>query len=155
MKTLGVISCTKSKLDYPCDAYKMYSKSTLFRYLYSYCCLKYSRVIILSAKYGLLEPLTRIEPYEKTLLKMTRLEIIEWSAKVRNQLVTCPTPREDYVWHFHMGKVYLNNFPFQSLTDLGINFIKHYFPGGIGTTMGHYKKEVEHLRSQEQFTHGG
>jgi len=55
-KTLGLISCTKSKRNYSCPAKEMYSASELFRKAYDNCIKNYDHVAILSAKYGLLLP---------------------------------------------------------------------------------------------------
>lgn len=56
MRSLGLISCTKSKQNYPCNASAMYQASDLFRKAYSYATKNYDVVAILSAKYGLLLP---------------------------------------------------------------------------------------------------
>jgi len=67
VKSLGLVSCASSKQDYPCKASEMYSASDFFRKAYSYATKNYDFVAILSAKYGLLFPDDKIEPYDLTL----------------------------------------------------------------------------------------
>ena len=144
MKTLGVISCTKSKQDYTCAAGEMYQKSTLFRYLWKYCSLKYDNILIVSAKYGLLIPSQLVSPYEKTLLKMNKVEIVEWSDYIVSQLGNTKFEElYEYEWNFHLGQKYLKHFPFSALDYYNVSYKPHSFPGGIGTTVGYFKKEVE------------
>ena len=71
LKSLGLISCTKSKQSYSCRASEMYQASDLFRKAYSYATENYDFVAILSAKYGLLFPDDKIEPYDLTLNDMS------------------------------------------------------------------------------------
>jgi methionyl-tRNA formyltransferase len=70
-KTLGLVSCAKSKRSYPCTAKEMYQPSDLFRKAYGYAVKRYDLVAILSAKYGLLLPDEVIEPYDLTLNMMS------------------------------------------------------------------------------------
>ena len=86
LKTLGLISCTKSKQNYPCKASEMYSNSNLFRKAYAYATKNYDFVAILSAKYGLLFPDDEIEPYNLTLNNMKPLQRKEWAKKVFDQM---------------------------------------------------------------------
>jgi len=86
LKNLGLISCTKKKRSYPCKASEMYSASDLFRKAYAYAAKNYDFVAILSAKYGLLFPDDRIEPYNLTLNDMSSDEVKEWSEKVFKQM---------------------------------------------------------------------
>jgi hypothetical protein len=47
---------------------------------------RFDRWFILSAKYGLVEPSTVIQPYEKTLKKMAKPERLRWAQKVFKEL---------------------------------------------------------------------
>jgi hypothetical protein len=40
---------------------------------------------ILSARYGLLRPIQRVEPYEKTLLSMRKLDRLHWADQVQKR----------------------------------------------------------------------
>ena len=106
MKSLGLISCTKSKRDYPCKASEMYSASDLFRKAYSYATKKYDFVAILSAKYGLLSPDDRIEPYNLTLNDMNSQQRKKWAEKVFSQMKTRFRLKDFDEVFFHAGKKY-------------------------------------------------
>lgn len=106
MKTLGIISCTKKKKDYPCKASEMYSASDLFRKAYAYCAKKYDNVAILSAKYGLLFPFEEIEPYDVTLNNMGIDEVKKWSDQVLQQFPVKIELHDLGKVYFHAGKRY-------------------------------------------------
>ena len=106
LKTLGLISCTKKKKDYPCKASEMYSASDLFRKAYAYCTKKYGKVAILSAKYGLLLPNEEIEPYNVTLKDMSVDQVKKWSDKVFQQFLVKISWNDLGTIYFHAGKRY-------------------------------------------------
>lgn len=86
MKKIVLISCVKSKLNYPAKAKDLYT-STLFKSNLQYAYqLKPDAIYILSAKYGLLDLEQMIDPYEMTLNKMSEAEKKIWSRKVLNAL---------------------------------------------------------------------
>jgi cytoplasmic iron level regulating protein YaaA (DUF328/UPF0246 family) len=106
MKTLGLISCTKKKQNYPCKASEMYSASDLFRKAYKYCTKKYDDVAILSAKYGILYPAEEIEPYNLTLKNMSVDQVKKWSEEVFQQFLIKVDLRDLGKVYFHAGKRY-------------------------------------------------
>lgn len=81
-----LISCASRKLPTRSKAKDLYI-STLFdlnlRFAYS---MNPDAVYILSAKHGLLNLETEIDPYNLTLNNMTQREIKEWALKVISQL---------------------------------------------------------------------
>ena len=81
-----LISCASKKLPTRSKAKDLYI-STLFnlnlRFAYS---MNPDAVYILSAKHGLLNLETAIDPYNLTLNNMTQREIKEWALKVISQL---------------------------------------------------------------------
>jgi hypothetical protein len=86
MAKIVLISCAKKKLFQRSKAKDLYV-STLFKYNLQYAkSLKPDKIFILSAKYGLLDLEQEIEPYDKTLNKMTSREVEEWSNGVISQL---------------------------------------------------------------------
>jgi hypothetical protein len=105
-KTLGLISCTKRKKDYPCKASEMYSASDLFRKAYHYCSKKYDSVAILSAKYGLIYPFEEIEPYDVTLNNMSIDQVKKWSDQVFQQFLVKIELHGLSRVYFHAGKRY-------------------------------------------------
>ena len=85
---IALISCTKLKQFYPCEAQEMYLLSQLFKKASYYIKRQnYDKWFILSAKYGLLNPNDIIEPYDLTLNNMKSEDIKKWSQKVFNQLI--------------------------------------------------------------------
>lgn len=135
MKTLGLISCTKSKQDYPCKASEMYSASDLFRKAYFYATKNYDFVAILSAKYGLLFPDDKIKPYDLTLNNMKSQQRKEWAERVFSQMKTRLSLSEFDKIFFHAGKKYREHL-IPKLENKGIR----------------YKAPLGHLRIGEQMT---
>ena len=77
-----LISCVKLKRTSPCAAGEMYI-SPLFGKMLAYAnSLRPRRIYILSAKYGLLDLKTIIEPYEQTLNKMRSSARVAWAQGV-------------------------------------------------------------------------
>ena len=85
---IALISCTKLKQSYPCEAQEMYLPSQLFKKAINYIKQKnYDKWFILSAKYRLLNPSDLIEPYDLTLNNIKLEKVKKWSEQVFNQLV--------------------------------------------------------------------
>ena len=101
-----MISCTKSKRNYPCAAKEMYSASELFRKAYYYCIKNYDYVAILSAKYGLLLPDEKIDPYDLTLKSMSDSEQMKWAEGVLTQLNDKLSMKDVSKVFFHAGLTY-------------------------------------------------
>ena len=140
MKTLGLISCTKSKKDYPCEASEMYSASDLFRKAYSYAIKNYDFVTILSAKYGLLFPDDKIEPYNLTLNNMNASKRKEWAGKVFTQMKNRLKLEDFAKVFFHAGKKY-REYLIPKLENLGIRCEVPLEHLGIGEQMAWYSKQ--------------
>ncbi|MFA5992549.1 MAG: DUF6884 domain-containing protein [Candidatus Pacearchaeota archaeon] len=86
MTKIALISCASKKVNSKTKAQNLYI-SPLFKYNLKYAkSLSPDRIFILSAKYGLLDLNEEIEPYNKTLNKMSSEEIEEWAGLVLNQL---------------------------------------------------------------------
>lgn len=82
---IAFIGCSLKKRNSPCRAEEMY-QGDFFKKALFYCKKKYDKVFILSAKYGLLELDTLIEPYDMTLTKFTTLQKKRWAFNVKKQL---------------------------------------------------------------------
>ena len=106
LKSLGLISCTKSKQSYPCRASKMYQASDLFRKAYAYATKNYDLVAILSAKYGLLFPNDKIEPYDLTLNDMNSHQRKQWAERVFRQMRNRLKLEDFDKVFFHAGNKY-------------------------------------------------
>jgi hypothetical protein len=85
-RKLGLVSCTKSKREYPCPARQLYDRSNLFKRAFSYATEHYNSVGILSAKYGLLLPNEEAAPYNLTLNSMNAAQRRRWSERAFRQL---------------------------------------------------------------------
>ena len=84
----------------------MYSPSSLFRKAYQYATKNYGMVVILSAKYGLLLPDDRIEPYDLTLTAMSKQQRKEWANNVFEQMRKRLDLKKIESAYFHTGKKY-------------------------------------------------
>jgi uncharacterized protein DUF6884 len=86
MKKIVLLSCVSKKRQHKTKASDLYT-SPLFRFALQYARnQKPDAVFILSAKYGLLDLDTEIEPYDITLNKMTSAQRKEWAKEVAAQL---------------------------------------------------------------------
>lgn len=86
MKMIVLISCLSKKLPYRAKAKDLYI-STLFIYNIKYAMsLSPDMILILSAKYGLLELNDEIDTYDETLNTKSIWEIKAWAEKVLNAL---------------------------------------------------------------------
>ena len=81
-----LIACVSKKKSRKCKAKDLYD-SPWFRLAYRYAqSLNPDQVFILSAKYGLVNPHTEIEPYETTLNTMSDRDITAWANRVMEAL---------------------------------------------------------------------
>jgi cytoplasmic iron level regulating protein YaaA (DUF328/UPF0246 family) len=86
MSTIILISCVGKKLQQKTETQNLYI-STLFKKSLKYAkSLKPDKIYVLSAEYGLLDLNQKIEPYDKTLNKMSSNEIRKWANSVLDQL---------------------------------------------------------------------
>lgn len=100
---IGLIGCTKRKLDYPCPARELYTASILFRRAKAYCEHHYDAWYVLSAKHGLVHPDTVIAPYDVALKQMKRPARRAWGESVSRQLQELG----QHTFYAHAGKDYL------------------------------------------------
>jgi ribosomal protein S27AE len=83
---VGLVSCSKEKLKGPAYARELYSPSWVFERCRRYVEARCAEWLILSAKYGLVEPTAVIEYYDKTLSKMPKRERDAWARDVQAAL---------------------------------------------------------------------
>lgn len=87
MVKIALIGCTARKQDYTCSAIEMYTKSSYFNLKLDYCKkINVDKIFILSAKYGLLDSDTVIEPYNIHLKSTSKQYKLNWSKNVLNDL---------------------------------------------------------------------
>ena len=82
---IALVSCVKSKQPSRAPARDLYT-SALFTKMKAYAELHANRWFILSAKFGLVNPDTIIEPYEQTLNTAKLLERRAWANHVQQQM---------------------------------------------------------------------
>ena len=84
-ETIALVSCVKQKQQRSAQARDLYT-SPLFRKMRAYAERFADRWFILSAKYGLLDPDTVIEPYEQTLKTTGASARRQWAIRVHGQM---------------------------------------------------------------------
>jgi len=83
---IAFIGCSKKKRIHKCQAYLMY-QGELFISSLLYCRRhQFDSIYILSAKYGILELESIIEPYDISLNNMTEKQRKKWSEKIKIQI---------------------------------------------------------------------
>ena len=96
MKKIVLISCVSQKRSYRSKSKDLYI-STLFKKNLAYARrLNPDVIYILSAKYGLLDLETEIDPYNQTLNTMSTGEIRIWADKVLQQLRQVANLHDDH-----------------------------------------------------------
>jgi hypothetical protein len=104
MSRFALIACTKLKASDRSPAFLMYSRSALFSKAWAYASERQLKVLILSAKHGLLDPGTIIDPYDLTLKTMPRAGRRDWAERVSRQLREA-IPKGSTI-ELHAGKDY-------------------------------------------------
>lgn len=85
MRTVALVSCSKTKLNLPAQAKDMYT-SSLFRKSRAWAERNCDSWYVLSAKYHLLSPATVIKRYDRTLGKMSKQAREQWAQTVYKQM---------------------------------------------------------------------
>jgi hypothetical protein len=124
---IALVSCGKAKLDYAAPAKEMYT-GNLFRAALDYCTARHDRVLILSAKYGLLAPEQVITPYDVTLADLPYDARVRWGKKVVRQLI--------YPYRIHWDGFVLSTWPGVEV-HAGEEYLRHLI-----SPMAEYRIEV-------------
>lgn len=97
---LHLIACSSGKLDRPAPARDLYT-SDLFRKSVAYVESIGAPWVVLSALHGVVKPDTVIEPYDVTLLSMSRKERLFWGEVTGDALwKVCGGPYASGGWDF-------------------------------------------------------
>lgn len=94
MERICIVQCVGAKANSRRKASELYI-SDLFRKAKEYATRNYDRWYILSAKYGLVNPDSIIEPYDKTLNKMPNHERLRWAEQVYSILAKYTKPNDE------------------------------------------------------------
>ena len=133
---IAFISCVKEKRIGKYKSKDLYT-SDFFRKSFRYCCSKYDKVFILSAKYGLLELEDEIENYEMTLNDFSKEEKIKWSEMVYEQMKNKIDDSDEL--YFYVG----NNYREYLLPMLKNNWNVPLNGKGIGEQLQYFKNNTE------------
>lgn len=103
---IGLVGCTKTKLDRPAPARDLYSPSTMFAGRRAYVERSCDKWFILSAKHGLVAPDEMLAPYDETLVGKATVVKRSWSAQVLRELKEALGDFEDKIFEVHAGNDY-------------------------------------------------
>ena len=111
MAKVVLLSCTKSKTKHAAPAQELYSASPMFQKTLEYGkSLKPDKMYILSAKHHLV-PLTKtLEPYDKTLKEMPKVEKEKWGEETIKQMRSSGINPEKDQFIFLTGSEYMKPF---------------------------------------------
>lgn len=101
---VGLIACTRRKLEGAHPARELYGASPLFRAARDYADRHYQRWYVLSAAYGVVSPDTPLPAYEATLARMSPADRRGWALGVLHALLTLEGLEPIYC--FHAGRLY-------------------------------------------------
>ncbi len=96
MKRIVLLSCVSLKRSYKTQAKDLYISPLFLKSLEYARQMNPDAIYVLSAKYGLLDLNTEVEPYNVTLLNMPASEVRTWAKKVVNQLTACSDLQKDH-----------------------------------------------------------
>ena len=88
MRKVALISCSKDKRSYACEARLLYDKSSLFSKSLTYARKISDEIFVLSAKHGLISLNEVIAPYEETLNGKPQTELAVWKSNIAEMNVT-------------------------------------------------------------------
>jgi len=132
-RRIGLIACTKAKLNRPAPARELYSASDLFRKAAAYCDAYLDGWFVLSAKYELVEPERVLEPYDVTLKRMPSSERRRWGTQVATQL----RQLGDVTLEAHAGAAYV-----RPLLEAGVVLEEPLRGLAIGQRLSWYKERL-------------
>jgi hypothetical protein len=115
--TAVLLGCVKSKVDHPAAAGSLY-RSPLWQKRRAYAEASGLRWMILSAKYGLVEPERRLRPYHLALSELSAPKRRDWGEQVVASLQEHFGSLQGSVFEVHAGAVYRNAIQ-ASLTAMG------------------------------------
>lgn len=139
----ALIPCSKSKARHPCTAETMYWPSAQFRGAYRVALAHHEQPLILSAKYGLLWPGSRIDPYDETLIGKLRAERSAWAMCVVWKLQQEVLQRGD-TFVSYLGAVYAE-FVVPALRERGYAVVEPLKGQGQGKRLQWFKEQLREV----------
>ena len=92
----------------PAHAEQLYT-STLFKKSREWAMENCDEWYVLSAKYGLVRPSKRVEPYEKTMKEMSISARLQWAGRVYRMMGQAGLLREGVIFIWLSGRDYKND----------------------------------------------
>lgn len=145
MATIALVACAKAKERYSTYAALLY-KSPLFRKSLLYALSNSHQTYILSAKHGLLNLDSVVEPYDVTLKKLDADSRIAWSQRVSEQLKEKVKPRDTVI--LLAGREYFSGLR-TPLAKIGCRI---EIPLG-SLSLGHRLQRLAKLNHEEHLSH--
>jgi len=126
MRKLAIITCKATKKAYSCKAEEMYSDSPQFNHQVPFIESYYNDYKIISAKYGILDRDTIIDPYDITFAKSNHptpdsKSVFRWTTKVKKQIAQLSFEWDEI--HLHLSNDYFKHIQ-QVLQIPNVYFIK-------------------------------
>jgi len=139
---VGLVSCTKRKLDHAAPARELYATSALFSGARCYVERTCDRWFVLSAKHGLVRPEQVLEPYDQTLNDASLAERRAWSERVLAQLRAELGELRGITFQVHAGGTYLDFGLKHGLLAEGAFVEEPLDRLSLGRRLSFYKKEA-------------
>lgn len=138
MKTIGLVSCGKNKVNGTVKAKDLYI-GDLFKKTRNYVEKNHDTWFILSALHGLVEPESDLAPYDFTLIGKSKKDNIKWSNKVF-EVINSSVDKETIIY-FYAGNEYRKNLT-PLLIDSGYKVEVPMRGLGIGQQLGWLKQKL-------------
>ena len=137
-KSVGLVSCGKNKRLESNIAKDLYI-GELFKKARRYSEKHHDNWFILSALHGLVDPNIQLDPYEYTLNKASKDEIVKWSEKVSTELIN--TIDIDTTVYVYAGANY-RKYLLPILVDHGYRVEVPLVGLGIGQQLAWFKNNI-------------
>lgn len=137
---IGLVGCVKKKQSAPAPAGDLYT-STLFLGRRAFVERTCARWFILSAKHGLVDPATVLEPYDETLKGAATARRRAWSGSVADQLRAALGPLRGLTFEVHAGADYLDHGLERALHRDGAHVLRPTQGMGLGKQLAFYANQ--------------
>ena len=146
---IGLVACSRTKADQPAPARELYV-SPLFRAARAYAEGRYGpgQWLILSARYGLVDPDQVLAPYDLSLRQLTAAQREAWGDRIAIEL-TDRFPAGTVLW-FHAGALYR-----QAIAPVVAHQVRFPLAGlRIGQQLAWYRQHRQSFRGLDASSRG-
>jgi hypothetical protein len=132
---VGLVACSRAKAEQRAPARELYL-SPLFRAARAYAERRYAQWFVLSARHGLVDPDTVLEPYDLSLRQLSARDREQWGNRVAVEL-TDRFSAGTVLW-FHAGALYRD-----SIAPAVSHRVRFPLAGlGIGQQLAWYRRHA-------------